>query len=202
MKEYMYIALSAIFINNFVLARFLGLCPFIGVSKNLDAAVGMGFAVTFVMTIASAVTWLLQTYLLTPEFIVFGTTVNLQFMQTVTYILVIATLVQLVEMFLNRFSPSLYQALGIYLPLITTNCAILGVALINVKDFGSSFMKSSFNGFCAGIGFTVAIILMASIRERLDRAPVPAIFKGAPAAFVASGLLALIFSAFGSLSLQ
>lgn len=187
MEHYFLIIVSAALVNNFVLSRFLGLCPFIGVSKKMDSAVGMGMAVIFVLTLASIITYLLNKYLLVP--------LDIIFLKTVTFILVIATLVQLVEMFIQKVSPGLYQALGIYLPLITTNCAVLGAALININE-NYSLLESSVHGFGAGIGFTLALIIMSGIRERLELANIPKSFKGAPIAFITAGLLSLIFLCF------
>ena len=181
------ISLSAILAENFILVKFLGICPFMGVSKKTDTAVGMGAAVIFVMALASAATWAVNEYLLLP----FG----LGYMQTVVFILVIAALVQLVEMFLQKAVPSLYQALGIYLPLITTNCAVLGVALLNIQE-GYSFIESLIYGATGGIGFTLAIVLFSSVRERLEDCDCPKAFKGFPLALIAAGLLALSFMGF------
>ncbi len=191
------IVLSAILIQNFVLARFLGLCPFFGVSKRLSSALGMGMAVIFVMTIASVFTWGMNTFVLIPN--------NVGYLQTIVFILVIAGLVQLVEMALQKFSPALYEALGIYLPLITTNCAVLGVALINtgINLFTNktyTFIEALVNGVASGIGFTLALVLMAGIRERLELARVPKAFKGLPVAFVSAGLMALAFLGFSGLN--
>jgi len=187
MEHYFIIIVSAALINNFVLSRFLGLCPFIGVSKKMDSALGMGMAVIFVLTLASIMTYLLYKYLLEPY--------NLIFLRTISFILVIATLVQLVEMFIQKISPPLYHALGIYLPLITTNCAVLGAALINVAE-NYNLLESAINGFGAGVGFTLALIIMSGIRERLELAKIPANFKGAPIAFITAGILSLIFLCF------
>ena len=165
------ISLSAILAENFILVKFLGICPFMGVSKKTDTAVGMGAAVIFVMALASAATWAVNEYLLLP----FG----LGYMQTVVFILVIAALVQLVEMFLQKAVPSLYQALGIYLPLITTNCAVLGVALLNIQE-GYSFIESLIYGATGGIGFTLAIVLFSSVRERLEDCDCPRHLRGSP----------------------
>ncbi len=187
MEHYFIIIVSAAIINNFVLSRFLGVCPFIGVSKKMDSALGMGMAVIFVLTLSSVITYLLNTYLLIPY--------NIVFLRTLTFILVIATLVQLVEMFIQKVSPQLYKALGIYLPLITTNCAVLGAALINIKD-NFNLLESAVNGLGAGIGFALALIIMSGIRERLELANVPKSFKGAPIAFITAGLLSLIFLCF------
>ncbi|MBQ2444998.1 MAG: electron transport complex subunit RsxA [Oscillospiraceae bacterium] len=181
------ISLSAILAENFILVKFLGICPFMGVSKKTDTAIGMGVAVTFVMGIASAATWAVDHYLLTP--------LSLGYMQTVVFILVIAALVQFVEMFLQKVVPSLYQALGIYLPLITTNCAVLGVALLNIQN-GYSFIESVVYGIMGGVGFTLAIVLFSSVRERLEDCDCPECFKGFPIALIAAGLLALSFMGF------
>ena len=184
------IALGAILVNNFILVQFLGICPFMGVSKKMDTAVGMGIAVTFVMGIASAATWVINEFLLIP--------LELQYMQTVAFILVIAALVQLVEMFLQKMVPALYQALGIYLPLITTNCAVLGVALLNVQNH-YNFIESVVYGITGGLGFLVAICLFASVRERVDNCECPKSFEGFPIALISAGLLALAFMGFSGL---
>ncbi len=181
------ISLSAILAENFILVKFLGICPFMGVSKKSDTALGMGIAVIFVMAIASAATWVVNEYLL----VSFG----LEYMQTVVFILVIAALVQFVEMFLQKAMPALYQSLGIYLPLITTNCAVLGVALLNIQN-GYSFIESVVYGLTGGIGFTIAILLFSSVRERLEDCDCPKAFKGFPIALLAAGLLALAFMGF------
>ncbi|MEA4994209.1 Electron transport complex subunit RsxA [bioreactor metagenome] len=187
MKEIFSIALGAILVNNFIFAQFLGICPFMGVSKKIDTAVGMGVAVTFVMGLASAFTWLANEYLLIP--------LSLEYMQTVAFILIIASLVQFVEMFLQKSLPSLYTALGIYLPLITTNCAVLGVALLNVQN-SYNFIESVVYGITGGLGFLLAIVLFASIRERLVFADPPKAFEGFPLALVTAGLMALAFMGF------
>ena len=192
MQEILGILLSAILTENFILVKFYGICPFMGVSKKTDTALGMGMAVTFVMAIASAACWAVNAFLLIP--------LELQYMQTVAFILVIAAIVQVVEMFLKKAIPALYQALGIYLPLITTNCAVLGVALVNVQN-GYNFLLSVVNGACGGLGFTLAIVLFASIRERTDKASCPASFKGYPLALIAAGLLALAFMGFSGLKI-
>ena len=179
------ISLSAILAENFILVKFLGICPFMGVSKKFDTALGMGVAVIFVM--ASAATWAVNEYLLLPY--------SLEYMQTVVFILVIAALVQFVEMFLQKALPALYQALGIYLPLITTNCAVLGVALLNIQN-GYSFIESVVYGVMGGAGFTVAILLFSSVRERLEDCDCPKAFQGFPIALIAAGLLALSFMGF------
>ena len=181
------ISLSAILAENFILVKFLGICPFMGVSKKTDTAVGMGAAVIFVMALASAATWAVNEFLLMPY--------DLGYMQTVVFILVIAALVQLVEMFLQKAVPALYQALGIYLPLITTNCAVLGVALLNIQE-SYSFIQSVVYGITGGIGFTLAIVLFSSVRERLEDCNCPKAFKGFPLALIAAGLLALSFMGF------
>ena len=181
------ISLSAILAENFILAKFMGICPFMGVSKKFDTALGMGVAVIFVMGLASAATWAVNEYLLLPY--------DLEYMQTVVFILVIAALVQFVEMFLQKALPALYQALGIYLPLITTNCAVLGVALLNIQN-GYNFIESVVYGIMGGAGFTVAILLFSSVRERLEDCDCPKAFQGFPIALIAAGLLALSFMGF------
>ena len=186
------ILVAAILSENFILVKFYGICPFMGVSKKIDTALGMGMAVTFVMALASAATYAVYHFLLVP----FG----LEFMQTVAFILVIASIVQVVEMFLKKAIPALYKALGIFLPLITTNCAVLGVALLNVQK-GYDFLQSVLNGACGGIGFTIAIVLFASIRERVDKAESPDSFKGFPLTLVAAGLMALAFMGFSGLKI-
>ena len=183
------ISLGAILTNNFIFAQFLGICPFLGVSKKIDTAVGMGAAVTFVMGLASAVCFGVNKILVA---------MGLGYMQTVAFILVIAGLVQFVEMFLKKNIPTLYTALGVYLPLITTNCAVLGVVLVNVQK-GYNFLLSVVNGAAGGLGFTVAIVLFASVRERVNRADCPACFKGFPIALISAGLLALAFMGFSGL---
>ncbi len=200
------ISIAAVLINNFVLARFLGLCPFFGVSKKLSSAVGMGMAVVFVMTVASMFTWIINFWVLVSDTVNPSVIVaeDLGYLQTIVYILVIASLVQLVEMALQKFSPALYEALGIYLPLITTNCAILGVALLNSKDnvfTGETytFFESLANGVMSGVGFTLALVLMAGIREKLDLANTPKPLKGLPIAFVTAGLMAIAFLGFSGL---
>ena len=184
------IILSALLSQNFILVKFYGICPFMGVSKEIDTALGMGMAVTFVMALASAATWAVNAFLLVP----FGLT----YMQTVAFILVIASIVQVVEMFLKKSVPALYQALGIFLPLITTNCAVLGVALVNVQK-GYDFLQSVVNGAAGGLGFTLAIVLFASLRQRVDKADVPKCFQGFPITLIAAGLLALAFMGFSGL---
>lgn len=181
------LVVSAIFVNNFVLVKFLGICPFIGVSKKLDSAIGMGMAVTFVLTLASVVTYLIYKFLLVK--------LDITYLKTIAFILVIASLVQLVEMIIQKVSPALYKSLGIFLPLITTNCAVLGTATINVQK-NYNLLTSSFYGFGAGLGFTLALILMAGLRERLDRCNIPRALRGAPIAFITAGLISLAFMGF------
>lgn len=190
MTELFAIALGAILVNNFILSQFLGICPFMGVSKKIDTALGMGMAVIFVMGVASAVNYPINKYLLEAN--------GLVFMQTVTYILVIASLVQFVEMFLQKAVPSLYEALGVYLPLITTNCAVLGVVLQNTQK-SYTFIESVVYGVTGGVGFLLAIVLFASVRERLEFAECPKSFEGFPLALVTASLLALAFMGFSGL---
>jgi electron transport complex protein RnfA len=181
---------AAILVNNFVLYYFLGICPFLGVSKKIDSAFSMGMAVTFVMTLTAVASWMINHWILIP----FG----LDYLQIVSFILVIASLVQLVEMFIRKMSPPLYQALGIYLPLITTNCAIMGLALLAaLKDY--NFIKTVVFGVGSGLGFTLAIVLMAGIREQLDMADVPEPLKGAGIALIVAGIMALAFSGFSGM---
>ena len=186
------ILVAAILSENFILVKFYGICPFMGVSKKIDTALGMGMAVTFVMALASAATYAVYHLMLVP--------LNLQYMQTVAFILVIASIVQVVEMFLKKAVPALYKALGIFLPLITTNCAVLGVALLNVQK-GYDFLQSVLNGACGGLGFTLSIVVFASLRERVDKAECPECFKGFPLTLIAAGLLALAFMGFSGLKL-
>ena len=183
------IALGAVLVNNFVLSQFLGICPFLGVSKKIDTAVGMGAAVTFVMGLASAFCYLINMVLVS---------LHLEFMQTVAYILVIAGLVQFVEMFLQKAMPSLYEALGVYLPLITTNCAVLGVTLQNAQK-SYNFGESLTYGITGGVGFLLAIVLFASVRERMEFAKCPKCFEGFPIALVAASLISLAFMGFSGL---
>lgn len=186
------ISIAAILINNFVLARFLGLCPFFGVSKKLSSAIGMGVAVIFVMTVASMFSWIIYNYILVP--------CDVTYLYTIVFILVIASLVQLVEMILQKFSPALYEALGIFLPLITTNCAILGVAVLNTVTENYNFIESIVNGITSGIGFTLALVLMAGIREKLELAKIPKPLEGLPIAFITAGLMAIAFLGFSGLN--
>jgi electron transport complex protein RnfA len=185
--SYIGIIITFVFINNFILTQFLGLCPFIGVSRRTDSAIGMGFAVIFVMSMASLATWAVFRLILVP--------LNIEYLQTISFILIIAALVQLVEMVIMKISPPLYKALGIYLPLITTNCAVLGIALIGVRsDYNA--LESFLAGISAGVGFLLAIVVMSTIRERLDKEWVPKPFRGVPIAFITAGLMALAFMAF------
>ena len=186
------ITLGAILSNNFIFSQFLGICPFLGVSKKVDTAVGMGIAVTFVMGLASAMTWLVNNFILIP--------LDLGYMQTVAFILVIASLVQFIEMFLQKSMPALYTALGVYLPLITTNCAVLGVALLNIQN-NYNFISSVVYGITGGLGFLLAIVLFASIRERLVFADYPKAFEGFPIALITAGLMALAFMGFSGLKI-
>lgn len=186
MREYLIIIVSVVFVNNFVLAQFLGICPFLGVSKKLDGAVGMSLAVIFVMALASAVTWPVYEYILTPGY---------EYLQTIVFILIIAALVQLVEIILKKYLPALHRSLGVYLPLITTNCAVLGVALLNI-DKGYGFAESVVNGAGAGIGFLLAMVLFAGVRQRMESCRVPKSFEGIPITLVAASILAVSFMGF------
>lgn len=190
MRELIVIFISSALVNNFVLARFLGLCPFLGVSKKLHTSIGMGMAVIFVMTLASIATWCIQRYILDP--------LGLGYLQTIAFILVIASLVQLVELFLQKTIPALYEALGIYLPLITTNCVILGVSILNIqKEY--DLVEAIFFSLGSSLGFTLALLIMAGIRERLDIADIPKPLKGVPIALITAGLLSLAFMGFSGL---
>jgi len=189
-NEYLVILVSALLVNNFVMSRFYGICPFLGVSKKVSTAAGMGMAVTFVMAIASFVSWLVNEFLL-KEF-------GLEYMQTIAFILVIAVLVQIVEMALKKLSPTLYSALGVYLPLITTNCAVLGVANLNITQ-GYDLLQSTFNGVCSALGFTMAIVLFAAIREKIALSKMPKWMDGFPGALITAGLIAIAFQGFGGL---
>jgi len=191
-NEIIGIIVAAILSQNFILVKFYGICPFMGVSKKIDTALGMGMAVTFVMALASFACWLVNEFLLIP--------LNLGYMQTVAFILVIASIVQVVEMFLKKMVPALYKALGVFLPLITTNCAVLGVVLVNVQE-GYNFLISVINGAAGGLGFTLAIVLFASVRERVDKAECPECFKGYPIALITAGFLALAFMGFSGLKI-
>ena len=187
--SYIGILVSNIFVNKFILSQFMGMCPFIGVSKNSESALGMGVAVTFVTSVASVVTWAVYNAFLVPF--------SLEYLRTIAFILVIAALVQLVEMVVRKTSPALYKALGIFLPLITTNCAVLGIAIINI-DNGYNALQSFVAGLAAGLGFSMALILMANIREKLEMTPVRKWFKNVPITFISAGLMALAFMAFDS----
>ncbi|MBO4678918.1 MAG: electron transport complex protein RnfA [Lachnospiraceae bacterium] len=190
MKNLIVLSLGSALINNVVLSQFLGLCPFLGVSKKVKTAVGMGGAVIFVITLASIVTGLIYKGLLV--------TFDLTYLKTIVFILVIAALVQFVEMFLKRFIPSLYSALGVYLPLITTNCAVLGIAITNVqKDY--SLLEGTVNGFATAVGFTIAIVILAGIRERMQYNDIPKAFRGMPIVLVSAGLMAIAFCGFAGL---
>jgi len=198
-KVFVTILLSTIFINNYVLARLLGLCPFLGVSRKLGSAVGMGLAVIFVMTLTSFITYPIYKYVLVPY--------KTAYLTTIVFILVIAALVQLVEMVIEKTSPALYQALGIFLPLITTNCAVLGVAVLNISsgfaepNVSLGLLKSVTQGFGGGVGFTLALVIMAGIRERLELADIPENLKGVPITFITAGLLALAFYGFSGMKI-
>ncbi len=181
--------LSVVLVNNVITSQFLGICPFLGVSKKVDTAVGMGVAVTFVLTLASVITYFLQGILVA---------MKVEFLQTIAFILVIASIVQFVEMVIQKMSPSLYQALGVFLPLITTNCAVLGIALVNVQN-GYNLIETIVNGFGAGIGFTLAIVLFAGIRERLELADIPESFKGLPITLISASLMSIAFLGFAGL---
>ena len=198
--HYFAIIIGAIFINNFVLSKFLGICPYLGVSKKLDSAIGMGFAVVFVMSLSSAITWVIYTFLLDPETNIFGGT-DLRYLRTIAFIIIIASLVQFVEMVIQKTSPVLYNSLGIYLPLITTNCAVIGVAVININE-ALNFIESLIQGFSAGIGFTLALVLMAGLREKLEMSNVPKPLRGLPIAFIMASLMSLAFMGFSGLALK
>ena len=192
LTEFFSLSLTAILIENFVLIKFLGICPFLGVSKKVSTAAGMGIAVTFVMAMASALTYVVNTYLLVPF--------HREYMQTLAFILLIAALVQLVEMFLQKSVPALYQALGIYLPLITTNCAVLGVAILNV-DNGYNFIQSVTYGAMSGVGFLLAIVIFASLRERIEFSEYPKCFEGFPIALITAAILSMAFMGFQGLNI-
>ena len=181
---------SMILVNNYVLVQFLGICPFLGVSKKLDSAVGMSAAVIFVMALATSVTWPIYTYLLEPN--------GMAYLQTIVFILIIAVLVQLVEIILKKFMPPLYKALGVYLPLITTNCAVLGVAVLNVSE-GYNLLYAVLNGIFGALGFLLAIVLMAGVRERLETSDIPAPFRGFPICIVIAGLMSIAFMGFSGI---
>ena len=185
------LAIMGIFTQNFILVKFMGICPFLGVSKKVETAFGMGMAVMFVMVVASFLTYFTQTFILVP--------LNAEYLQTLSFILVIAGLVQFVEMFLAKSMPALYNSLGIYLPLITTNCAVLGVALLNI-ELELNLLGSVWYAFCASIGFTLSIVLFAGIRERLENADIPEFLKGFPIALITAGLMSIAFLGFSGLS--
>lgn len=191
-KEILSIAIIAMFTQNFVLVKFYGICPFLGVSKKTDTALGMGMAVTFVMTIASMLTYLANHFILE--------LLDITYLRTVVFILIIASIVQIVEMFLQKVVPSLYSALGIYLPLITTNCAVLGVALLNVQN-EYNFINSTIYGFFGGLGFTLAIVLFAGVRERLEFSDIPEFLKGFPISLITAGLIAMAFLGFSGMNI-
>jgi len=187
MNEYLLILVSTILVNNFVLVKFLGLCPFMGVSKKMDTAIGMGFATTFVLTLASITSYLINTYLLIP--------LELEYLRTIAFIVTIAAVVGFTELVVNKTSPVLHQSLGVFLPLITTNCAVLGVALLNVGA-SNSFLQSAFYGFGAAVGFSFVLVLFSGIRERIESADVPKIFQGVPIALITAGLMSMAFMGF------
>mgnify|MGYP001824340268 FL=1 len=191
--EFFLIILSTALVNNVVLVKFLGLCPLMGVSNKLDSALGMGLATTFVLTLAAFAGWLLERFVLAP--------LDLGFLRILTFILVIAVVVQFTEMVVRKTSPALYQVLGIFLPLITTNCAVLGVALLNVQQ-ENSFLESLLYGFGSAMGFTLVLVMFAGLRERLSLASVPAVFSGAPIVFVVAGLMSMAFMGFAGLTTQ
>jgi electron transport complex protein RnfA len=190
MGDYLLLIVSAILVSNIILARYLGNCPFLGVSQKMDTAVGMGMAVIFVVTLAGMITWVVQYAILNP--------LGLEYLRTIAFILVIASLVQLVEMFLQKSIPGLYRALGIFLPLITTNCAVLGIAIINIQE-EFDFMQTVVFSFASAVGFSLAMVLLASIRERFPTARIPGPFAGMPIAMITVGLLALAFLGFSGL---
>lgn len=181
--------LSIVLVNNVIMSQFMGICPFLGVSKKVDTALGMGFAVTFVLTLSSMITYFIQNLL---------KIIGNEFLQTIAFILVIASIVQFVEMVIQKMSPTLYQALGVFLPLITTNCAVLGIALVNVQE-GYNLIETMVNGFGAGVGFTMSIVLFAGIRERLELSDIPESFKGFPITLISAGLMSMAFLGFAGL---
>lgn len=190
MTEYILLLVGTVLVNNFVLVKFLGICPFMGVSKKLDTAIGMGLATTFVLTISSVAAYLVEGYILTP--------LSLEYLRTMAFILVIAVIVQFTEMVINKTSPTLYRLLGIFLPLITTNCIVLGLALLNINE-NHNFIQSIVYGFSAGLGFSLVLILFASMRERITVADIPLPFKGASIALITAGLMSLAFMGFTGL---
>ena len=190
MMNILLIIVSGIFVQNYIFSRFLGICPFLGVSKQIETAAGMGVAVTFVMTLASTITFVVQYAILVP--------LGLEYLQTIAFILVIAALVQLVEMIIQKISPVLYQALGVYLPLITTNCAVLGVAILNIQS-NYNFLETIANGFSGALGFTLSIVLFAGVRERLELSEIPKSLDGFPIALISAGLMAMAFLGFSGM---
>ena len=189
-KHLIIIIMTSVLVNNYVLNKFLGICPFLGVSKKLDQAAGMGFSVIFVMLVATLATWPIQTFLLDPN--------GLGYLQTIVFILVIAALVQFVEIVLRRYIPALHRSLGVYLPLITTNCAVLGVTINNISD-GYSFVESLASSFGCGLGFLLAMVLFAGVRSRIERADVPEAFRGIPVTLIAASIVSLAFYGFGGI---
>jgi electron transport complex protein RnfA len=190
MSGLFFIFISAVFINNFVLVKFLGLCPFMGVSNKYESALGMGLATTFVLTLSSIISYFVHTYLLMP--------LGLEYLKTLSFILVIAVTVQVTELILHKTSPLLYQVLGIFLPLITTNCAVLGVALLNIQH-GNNLIESAMFGFGASMGFTLVLVLFSAIRERIEMADIPESFKGTPIALITAGIMSIVFMGFGGM---
>jgi len=191
LETYILILISTVFVNNIVMAKILGLCPFMGVSKKLETAIGMGLATTFVLTLSSVSSYLANHYFLEP--------LGLEYLSTITFILLIAVIVQFTEMYVHKSSPLLYNVLGIYLPLITTNCAVLGIALLNVQE-NNTFMKSALYGFGGAVGFVLVLVLFAAVRERIEAGDVPESFKGAPIALVTAGFMATAFMGFSGLA--
>jgi len=191
MSDYLLMLVATALVNNVILIKFLGLCPLMGVSTKMDGALGMGLATTFVLTLAAAASWMLENWLLVP--------LELEYLRILSFILVIATVVQFTEMLIRKMSPSLYQVLGIYLPLITTNCAVLGVALLNVQE-GYRFIESLLFGFGSAVGFTLVLVLFAGLRERLAVLQVPELYRGTPIAFIVAGLLSVAFMGFAGLA--
>lgn len=190
MENLFTILISTIFVNNYVFARFLGICPFFGVTAKMETATGMGIAVTFVITVSSTITWFIHNYILEPF--------SIEYLQTIVFILVIASLVQFVEIVIRKISPTLYSAMGVFLPLITTNCIVLGVAILNIKE-GNTLLETITTGVGASIGFVLAMILLAGVREKLEIADVPEVLEGFPIAVIASGLMAIAFLGFSGL---
>jgi len=188
--EVLLILLASVLVNNFVLTKFLGICPFLGTSGKAELAVGMSYAVMFVMTLASTASWLVQEYVLVP--------LQLEYLQTIFFILIIASLVQFIEIMIQKTSPVLYQGLGVFLPLITTNCAVLGVALLNVQQ-EQNFLTSATYGFGSALGFAMVLVLFSGLRERIETAPVPVIFKGSPISLITAGMMSLAFMGFSGL---